>query len=247
MIEFAPKSSEDKYGHGADTLGLITEQVVGLDLPKEVVSKWKSLLKSTGVVDHNLDKISDSKVREEFTSRLVAFLGGQNVDFSYNNKLDLAMKNIMNLADGLSNDRKIFLFDALKRVLIVTEKLKTEKGISKFTNLTRLEGQVLIKIFFQFLPPEFADPKNPKCRKLMKVFSRLGRIANSMDTFFDLPQDYMNGETRLKPTVLNRLVLVGAIVADGISFLKEAKLSTKIIKHLFLRTKETIQNNRYKN
>ncbi|KKU91741.1 MAG: hypothetical protein UY23_C0001G0347 [Candidatus Jorgensenbacteria bacterium GW2011_GWA1_48_11] len=230
--------SQEHYENSSDTLREVTEQITGLALPPETVGKWRAILGAVRIIDDRLDAIPEEKEREQFASGVMNFLNGEVSSFSQDERLNNALGNVKDLVDGLSEVQRKSFLDSISRILNITEKIKTEEESSKFTTLTRLEGQVMGKVFIPFLPEEYR--KSEKFPALLKVLTRLGRAANSFDTFIDLKEDYRKGRARVRPTALNRLLLFGATISDGMAFLKESKFSKNLIVHFTQRAKEVI-------
>lgn len=238
--ESVPVLKEDNEGSSMYTLSAITEQITAIHLPAEIKEKWKNLLVSMRVVDNRIDNINDENKRTEFVSNLNLFLDGGEVDFSYDDDLKISLNRVRDLLNGLPDDRKRFTISSLKRILKITEEIKNEKNVSEFTDMTRLEGQMTAKIFLQFLPEEFIE--SGEYHKLMQAFTRLGRAGNSFDTLVDLRGDYNDGQTLVKPTPLNRLLILGAVITDGLSFLNKVSLSPELLRGLLKTSKKTIRN-----
>jgi len=236
--------SKEKYVGAANSLSFIAEQIAGIPVPPETIQKWKDLLGQIRIVDYRIDNIGNRLERSKLVLELSDFLEGKEVDFSHDYKLGKAMNNVMQLADSLPENRRAFFINSLKRVLKVTEEIKVEKDVSKFVNMTRLEGQVLSKIFLQFLPDEFM--KSPEYQKLAQAFTRLGRAGNAYDTFVDLPVDYRERQARIKPTPLNRLLLLGAVLTDGTSFLKNIRPSSDLAHKIWRNTQKPWRRNKHK-
>lgn len=231
--------SMQNYKNAAEKLGPIIEEISLLKVPEETKTDWRILLASMRTVDYKLDQITDPVVRAEFTGKIVNSLEGGQVDFSYDKDLEKAMMDVRNLYLKLSEDHKRFFISSLLRILKVTEKIKIENDSKNFIRLTRIEGQISTRIFLLLLPEEFILSGN--YRKLVHSITRLGRAANSFDSFVDLSADYNNKQTQIKPNVLNRLLFIGAILSDSVSMLKDIGFSKVLIKQLLLSAKHVIQ------
>jgi hypothetical protein len=76
----------------------------------------------------------------------------------------------------------------------------------------------------------------------LHALTRLSRAGNSFDDFTDLPDDYKNGEIKVHPTVLNRLLFLGAALSDGLSMLKDVGFSKKIIKRCLQARRSVVED-----
>ena len=110
------------------------------------------------------------------------------------------------------------------------EKIKTEENPDRFSFLTRLEGQFMSRAFISLLPDEYR--KRSRYRNLAKIIVRIGRSGNSLDSFFDLPDDYKYGEVKIRPTLGNRVRLLKNSVCDVGYILKSVKPSKKLAGYL---------------
>lgn len=232
--------STQNYQGAAEALGIIIKEISSLSVPEHVIEKWKALLTSIRIVDYKLDHIREPEEREKFTQKLIVFLKDGIADFSNDKDLESAMLNIETTTSNLEKESKEYLYRELSIILKVTEKIKIEQNSAKFVELTKLEGQATAKIFLAFLPKEFKKSEN--YHKLVHALTRLGRIANSLDNCVDLPDDYKNGQTQIKPTVFNRILLFGGVLTDSVSLLKDIGLTKGLIKQFFKGTTATIQN-----
>lgn len=138
------------------------------------------------------------------------------------------MLGIKNITTNLEENQKRSFINSLSGILKITEKIKTEKNPKKMVKLTRLEGQIAARLYLSFLPKEFKSSK--KYRQLVHAFTRLGRAANSLDSFIDLPDDYNNKEIQVPPTILNRTLFLGAVLSDGLSAMKDIGLSKNLMR-----------------
>lgn len=232
--------STKNYQGAAEALGIIIKEISDLHVPENIVDKWKILLTAIRVIDHKLDHIIKPEDRAKFTEKLIVFLKGGIVDFSNDKELEGAMLNVEIATSDLEKEQKEFLYRELSIILRVTEEIKIEQNYVKFIELTKLEGQATAKIFLAFLPEEFK--KGGNYHKLVHSLTRLGRVANSLDNCVDLPDDYKNGQVKIKPNVFNRVLLFGRVLTDSILLLKDIGLSKDLIRQFFKGTKVTIQN-----
>lgn len=212
-------------------LSFIIREISNLSVPEKTIEDWKTLCSSVSVIDERLDNITDPELRLEFTNKIISFLEN-DVICSFNDRnTEKAILDIKNLSLGLTEDQRKFFLSSMFRILKVTEEIKIETNPKKFVNLTRLEGQISARAFLPFLPEEFRKSSNYP--KLVRVLTRLGRSVNSFDTFIDLPMDYYNKQTRVKPNYLNRFLFLSAILSDSAAVLKDAGFSKDLVKQLF--------------
>ena len=136
------------------------------------------------------------------------------------------MNSVRSLSESLSERKRAVFIGALRGVLRVTEKIKTEKDSKKFSFLTRLEGQLMSRALISLISDEYLE--TPQYTELIKVIIRLGRAGNSLDSFCDLPVDYSKDEVKIKPTFRNRLRLLKGSFGDACYLLKNIKLSRRL-------------------
>ncbi len=220
-------------------LALIVEQISGLSIPEKTIEKWKILTSSVYLVDNKVDNISDQKDRISLTQKIILFLNGETIDFSNDKDLEKAMLDIRDLSTSLDEEQKQTFIGCLVRVLNITEEIKQEKNPNNFVTLTRLEGQVFSRIFLPFLSEDFRQQGGYP--KLVHALTRIGRASNSLDTLIDLPGDYKDKRTEIKPSVANRILFVGSILSDSYSVLKDIGLSKDLIKKMALVVKSNIE------
>ena len=240
VIEEVPNDPKRKHEKATETFKYIAEQILELSIPEQTINNWKSVTASIKVIDKQLDHIVDKETRQAYSARLAEFLTDDSVGFPDDPATQDAMARVRDVSSELSENQRTFFFDSLKIILKITEKLKNEESVKKFADLTRLEGQLTAKLYTSFLPEEYQHGE--KYAKLILVFTRLGRVANNLDSFIDLPEDHKQKQTKIEPTILNRAVLLGTAVSDAAAVLKNVKLSGRLIKQILLRVAYDYQN-----
>lgn len=232
--------STQNYKKATETLSVIIGQISSLPIPEKTIQDWKVLLSSIRIVDDKLDHIVGVEERLKFTHKIIAFLKKEGADFSNDRELEKAMLNVESLSINLNESQKEFFYNLLFSILEITEKAKVEENSKNFINLRRLEGQITAKLFLPFLPEEFKQSK--EYPKLIHALTRLARAGNSFDSLIDLPTDHKNKQVQISPSILNRILFIGAILSDSLSILKDTKLSQNIIKELLLSVKNVAKN-----
>ncbi|KKR43301.1 MAG: hypothetical protein UU10_C0006G0006 [Parcubacteria group bacterium GW2011_GWF1_40_6] len=234
-INEAELLSEKRYKKIGETFAMIITQISSLSVPEKTIEEWKILSSSTRIIDNKLDGINNPIERLKFSQKIISFLRGNADDFSEEKDLERSIMGIKNIIAGLEENQRDSFIDSLSNILKITEKIKTEENPKKIAELTRVEGQIAARFYLFFLPREFKLSENYK--KLLHAFTRLGRAANSFDSFVDLPEDYKNKEVQIPPTILNRTLFLGSVLSDGLSMMKDIGLSKDLIKRFLLAIK----------
>ena len=232
--------SERRYKKIGETFAMIIKENSNLSVPEKTIQEWKVLSFSTRIIDNKLDSIVDPAERLKFTQEIINFLKGKEVDFSNEENINKAMLGVKNLIVNSKENQGESFINSLSNILKITEKIKTEKNPRTMVKLTRLEGQIAARLYLSFLPQEFR--LSEKYRQLVHAFTRLGRAANSLDSFIDLPGDYHNKEVQVPPTILNRTLFLGAVLSDGLSIIKDIGLSKDLAKRFLLAIKHVVRD-----
>ncbi|MFA5792046.1 MAG: hypothetical protein WC884_03345 [Candidatus Paceibacterota bacterium] len=234
------KTSKERYEKVGETLSIIVKKILSLSVPQKTIEEWKILSPAIFTVDKKLDNITDPVKRLEFAKKIIDFLNGGVVDFSNDKELEKSMLSVKNLSANLGKNQREFFINSLSVFFKLTEKIKIEKDPLKLVELTRIEGQLAGRLYLLFLPQEFK--LSNKYNQLVHAITRLGRAGNSFDSFIDLPDDYNNKQAQVSPTVLNRVLFLGAVLSDGLSTIKNMGLSKDLIKIFLGATKNIIQD-----
>ena len=235
-LEKSPKN----YEKIAETFSVIVENVADMPIPEKTLEDWKSLCASMQIVDHRIDSTQDGAERNRLIQDIKTDLAGEGRDFSHDESFAEAMDGVRALRDSLENDQKAAFVRSLSMLLDVLQKMKNEKDPHEVLKLTLLEGQMSARPFLPLLPKEFRD--SPDYQQLTRALTRLGRVANTFDTFVDLPTDHKNEQVQIRPTPINRLMFLGAAISQTPGFLKRSGMSPELVEKLFTVTKKTVQN-----
>lgn len=229
-----------RYVAIGETFAMIVREILNLSVPEKTLEEWRVLSFSTRIIDNTLDNITDPTERLGFSKKIISFLRGNMADFSTDEDLEKAILDVKNLYASLEENKGEFFIDSLSRILKITEKIKIEENPRKIVTLTRIEGQIAARFYLSFLPQEFK--LSDKYRQLVHALTRLGRAANSFDSFIDLPDDFENKQVQIKPTILNRTLFLGAALSDGLSLLKDTGSSKDLIIRFLKATKHVAQS-----
>lgn len=227
MSEEGLNYAKYKYSKGPDVLRSITEHASELRIPEETVEKWKKLFPSVGVVDYRIDNMQHPEERIQLAKDIPAFLQGEQINLADDEELKNTLLDLRGLYEDLSPEKQALFLRTLKMILDVTESVKQEENIGQFTKLRMLEGQLISKIVLVFLPDEYAQ--SSEYQKLMQTCAYIGRAANLMDTFVDIPEDHQSGQTRISPTLLHRTALLGAVLSEGAKGLSGLRMSRELM------------------
>ena len=173
--------------------------------------------------DDAIDTTKDENQRLELINNSLSFLAGNNYRLdNYDLKSHLfCLRSILDTFDKCQKDNYL---TALKRVCLITEKIKSESDPKALLTLTRLEGQVTSRLFTSLLPTEYT--KSSRYHSFMKAMTRMGRSGNTFDTFLDIGQDFKNGEIAISGTLANRLLLLFGVIPDSTQAIKNLKVRT---------------------
>lgn len=232
--------SEKRYKKMGKVLAVIIAKISSLSVPEKTISEWEAFSSSTRIIDNKLDSLADPTERLRFTQKIIRFLKEDMADFSTDENADenieRAMLIVKNLTASLEENKRKAFINYLSSILKITEKIKTEKNPRRIVGLIRIEGQIAARLYLCFLPEEFK--MSGKFRQLTHAITRLGRVANSLDSFFDLPDDYKKKEIQVPPTFLNRTLFLGAALSDGLSAIKNVGISKDLVKICLRATKQ---------
>ncbi len=218
------------YAKAAGITGHIGEQITGIPMSETIINQWAVLYTAVSIVDDRLDDLKQPEQRQAFTADLNRFMHGSAVDFSQDPLLLEAMERVKELSLSLAEDKRPVFITALRGILKVTEQIRLEKDPKRFSTLRRLEGQLSARALTVFLNDEqLMDGSYPR---LLKVFKRLGRAANCVDSILDLKDDHDNGEILIKPSIRNKAILFINAVPDGAFVLLNTRPSRKLYRHL---------------
>jgi len=221
------EQSKVRYERAADTIAELAEEITSIPIPEEVLSKWKTLLSAIRIIDDRIDHTADDATRLALTEGIRTYLKSGEVDFTNDTELATAVSNVYALTRSMNEDQQAFFNTLISSILRTTENIRTEETAAQMARLTMLEGQLTAELFLPFLPSEFVQSE--QYPKLVKAFTRLGRAANAFDTFVDLKADYAGQQTRVLPTLRNRLAFLEATVLSGSSLLSDQKLSRVLL------------------
>ena len=233
-------TSEKRYEKIGNAFALITKEISDLSVPEKTLEDWGLVSSFSHTIDDKLDKIIDPAERLELSKKIISSLKGDMGDFSSDKKLEQSMLSLKNLSANLPEVQRQSLIDSLASILKITEKLKNEENPHNLVRLTRIEGQIAARLYMPFFTEEFR--MSEKYPKILHALTRLSRAGNSFDDFTDLPDDYKNGEIKVHPTVLNRLLFLGAALSDGLSMLKDVGFSKKIIKRCLQARRSVVED-----
>jgi len=234
------EKSRKNYVKATSFLAIMAEQVTQVTLPDQTLQQWQSLISAYRIIDDRIDHTPEAD-RNELTLALQRFMHGTSDTPTQDIELRNSLESVSNLSNQLPHDKKSVLIRSLSGVLKVTEKLKQETDPNKVFDLRRLEGQLTARSFLAFLPTNFGDRKAQS--RLNRAFTRLGRVGNNIDLFMDFSSDHSNGIIQIKPSLGNRLRLIGSTLPDTVDLLKQIKPTLSLMTQALSLTKDTMENN----
>lgn len=232
--------SRRNFEKAAHAVAVLVESVHGLAVPEKTQNQWRRLMSAVRIVDDRIDHIANTSERTALVSKLRASLQGEPVEFPDDPPLAQAMKEVDLLSREIGEERTHFLNAIFSLILTITEEIRHEEDPHNVVKLTMLEGQLTAKLYLPFLPPEF---KNGEAyRKLVRTLSIFGRTANAIDTLIDLPDDYRNDAVSIKPTIANRVLFLGAALANGATTVIRTGLPPELTKQFIWGVLATFAN-----
>lgn len=188
----------------------LIEAKTGKNVPISAIKAWGSLAIVMRFVDHYIDSNPNEAGRAEIADNVTNYLKSSNSDFrgTADGRLLTSLSSLRDELSLLPTKRR----DGFKRnlgvIFKVTEAIKLTDNPKDFTDLTRLEGQTVSRLFTSFLPDEFHN------QNFLCWFHRLARVGNTLDSFVDLGSDYEGQQSRIKPILPNYLRLVRGVLPD---------------------------------
>lgn len=197
------------YTKATDIIKETVENKSGLQVPEYTTRAWHNMLVAMRLLDDIIDNSVNVQNRSKLGSDIVGFLNSdENIPFDFNPRSTEALILLRSDINILNQDKKTSFIGSITLALKVGERIKQADNPKDFALLTRLEGQVLSRLFVHFLPDEFQEGDFPRW------FHRLGRVGNLYDSFVDWSSDYKNQETIIYPSPKNRLVAMNQARSD---------------------------------
>ncbi len=192
--------------------------------PPGVEACWNNLGITMKAADHQIDSTGDKASRILLVECATSFLSGECDSFvTDNSTLNIQMQDLRTHLRGLGKVESFVL--NLKNLCKVTEKLREAKSLRELSILTRLEGQITANLYTCLLPRGKSEDAK-KLRKYIRLTTRLGRVANNFDTAVDLPDDSANMLVCVKPSLLNRALLVRDVSGDAFFIMRNVNPRT---------------------
>lgn len=204
--------SIENYVNAAGTLGSLCENVTGIPLPETTLSHFQKTMHAIRVIDHKLDWTSDKQKRFLFSSQVMDYLRDNAKSFDSDQLLEKPLGAFRSVIKSLPEEGEQTMLRTLDTIFKVTEEIRHTTDIKRLTRLIRLEGQLTSRLFLTMLPSDYKQSE--KYPKVIKAMTRLGRVANTYDSFVDLPSDYEAQEVAIRPTVRNRVRLLTRAPSD---------------------------------
>jgi hypothetical protein len=205
----------------AQKLFAASERVLGITLPSELAERWSELAFIMRTVDDRLDDIADNVTRTKYSERLRAFVHGTGEAAAPNDQsFERALVNLRRLITSLESGRREAFTSALMAILDATEKLRHETNPRLFMRVRREEAEHTAEAFLALLPE--AVRNSSRYPMLRSAVLRLGRVANCLDTFIDLSDDYKKGRILLKPSFWAHIEAASPVLREAprlVSFL----------------------------
>lgn len=195
-----------------------------MPVSEDVLQAWTSFSSATSALDFYLDSTRDPRDRSRIIDNVLEFAHPQSSkqsfassDEQFNQRMDDFRRHLRERP----LKRQESFFRALKQILDVTEQIKRAPTIDELVKLTRIEGQLTMRMILNLLPDEFHQ--NPNYHRYSRLMKRLGRLANTSDTFIDLHDDYHAGEISVAPSLRNRGFMLERVFVDAMDAARHLK------------------------
>lgn len=223
MKEKLPNSLEH-YRAGAKKIGHIAERDFSLVVSPQIYDTWDTLAIVLRLADQKIDGLPSEEKRSIAINQGLKFLAGETNECWGEWELTDAMHLFRNRLNGFPPTTRDTFMGHLKLMCRVTSIKREVKKPVGLVRLARLEGQICAKLFLCFLSDEGGPTKN--FQDFIKFITRMGRVANVTDDFFDLPADYHGKESGVPATILNRLLILGGSIPDAFFVLRRRPMRT---------------------
>lgn len=214
--------SLENYKKAALFLNIASRNIYNENLPSHVINSWINLLSAMRIADTIIDSETNSKKRRGVMERAIQYLQSDNLSLlDINPNLAKHEQVFIKLRDdvyNLNQPKKTTFANNLLRLLEIGEEIKSTHDIHHFSYLTRLEGQVASRLVLVFVPEEFSA--KPKHADFIKFLTRITRIGNIGDKFFDMASDFVEKEIECSPSIKNRLSLLSMALVDTPTVIK---------------------------
>lgn len=202
---------------------LIAEKSYGIPIDTDTVKRWEVINSACGAIDDEIDHTADTAERHQVMRDSTAFVGGEvdvfNAETEERVTKATAMRELVGELDDAQKDR--FMHN-LRKILIVTERIRNEPDVHQLSKLKRVEGQIYSRLFHAVVPQETAD--NAQYPEFKRTLNKLFRAGNNVDMAMDLPDDAANGRTQVYPSLKNRGILLKDAAYDALGVARRVNL-----------------------
>ncbi|OGD87579.1 hypothetical protein A3G14_01670 [Candidatus Curtissbacteria bacterium RIFCSPLOWO2_12_FULL_38_9] len=235
------EKSTRNYVKAAGTIAGISESVTGIPFPQNVFRQWQELMFAIRIGDTRLDDLKKQRDRIALRTTVMGYLKNNPECSIEDPLLEQAMLTLKGICDSVPDITRKKLLHTFEKILDVTEEIKQTEDSTRLPFLIRLEGQLTSRLFISLLPEEYRNSKTYP--NLLKTLTRLGRVANSVDTFIDFSSDYEAEELQVRPSILNRVRLLANCSSDVFQVISRLKPTPNLIKQISSGVRETAENN----
>lgn len=197
---------------------LVTIAKTGFDIniSNNILQQWTIIASACMMIDHKMDELDSFDHRQRFAKRGIDYVTGITDNFNSDNHLLIEkIDQLRNVIQDLPKKQREQFAHDLRLYAQITEKIRNETNPKRASMLTMVEGQISSRLYFYVLPDNILHHVNlPKYQNTIKIVTR---VANNLDTFFDLPDDYEKGITALEPTLSNRFYFFRDALCEGLS------------------------------
>lgn len=212
MKEFS-QASLDAYRRTVNKFEILWGAKQKTPLPKELIQNLTVAVDAIYFIDHTLDESTCGDQRRKFLEDMYLFLSQDNAPPELPpGQLYEAASKLRNVLIGLPESQRKQFNRNMRNFMRITDILREETDTQKFAKYRQLEGQFASRSFLSMIPEELRSSAN--YRNFVKLLDRIGRLATIVDSTCDLTEDHADGQIRIKPTAVNRIVLLLSAAGD---------------------------------
>ncbi|MCW1887968.1 MAG: hypothetical protein KIH67_000220 [Candidatus Moranbacteria bacterium] len=232
--------SLSKYEKVADTLSAIANEMSEVPVPEETVESWRALLGLLYHADHYIDSITSPEEKRTKIEMLKSAL--RKSETVHDEFLGEILKQIDELTANFSEEDRRFFLRSLTLLLTTTEAVSASEDVHDASKQVLLEGQVTSRLFLPFLSKEFRE--SDRYHDFVTLLAKIGRVGNGVDALADLPADYRDSQTQIKPTLYNRAVFLGTVLVQSKNLMQDKNLSRELLRKLFFKSAKAVVEDR---
>jgi hypothetical protein len=188
---------------------LVANNGFGIPIDSGTVARWEVIEDGCRAIDNEIDHTANKAKRHQVMTNSTAFIAGEVDVFQATEDRVRKASKMRDLVKELPDTQRKSFMHNIRKICIITERLRNEPDVQKLSALKRVEGQIYSRLYHTVVPQITAD--NPKYPEFKKALYKLFRAGNNLDMAIDLPDDANNGRAQVKSSLRNR----GVLLKDG--------------------------------